>query len=957
MAGADTTTFDIPGGSLSGALLEFGRQARVSIIFAKSLTSNAETPGVSGRHSIDDALQTLLDGHCLRYLKVREDLIAVKRGCAAVPDPPSAPIRVDETIEAPAGVEELIVSGRHITGSRIRNPRLTGATPIDVISRPEIELTGAQSVSELLRYVPAVAGNSTSTLISNGGDGTATVTLRGLPASNTLVLINGRRTNADGLFGSSVDLNSIPMGLVDRIEILKDGASAVYGSDAIAGVVNIITREELDGFRLSTFAGQSTSGDRTTVNVDIAAGGEVGSGRYTMGAFLFDQGEVLSRNRKLSRNSDDRLRGGIDKRSSATAPARVVLPEGPVILDNGAIGTSIDDFRVATDEDRYEYRDHTTSIVPSERWSLFARYRKPFGERLEAYTEAILTGTHAINELAPTPLFTAFETTPLTVSAANPFNPFGLDIEDVRRRIGELPPRTQINRTRTWRLVAGIEGAVNDLNWDIAYSYNKTRASETRLNLLNTRNTQAALADGCVATCVPLNVFGQSGSITPRMLDYVGVDAGASGRSRLDILSATIDFPLLELPGGPVETVSGIEYRRESLATDPDELIRTGNTIGGANYQGAKGKRRVWAAYAETAIPLTTSESWLRLMQLNVAIRFSEYDDFGSSWTPRVTFRWQPAEFLALRASASRGFRAPSLTQLFTTQKESFASVNDPCALAANAGVLPGCAVQSDPTLVQFLTLTSGNPNLDAERAKTINYGLVLQPARGLTMTVDYYRIRERGVVDASPQFIVNQNARRLAFADDVARDAMGNISWIRATNMNIGKRDVSGWDFNATQVWKLTDSRVQLTANASYIDRFRDQFDPTTPARDQAGTFVDEASSGNGALPSWKANVGVDWSHAGWRAAYTLHYVSPLDERVPIVETMRRIRAWRVHDIQVRYIGKRSWWTDVSFGVNNAFDESPPFAAAAFNDSYDARTYDITGRFFYLHARRSFGG
>ena len=342
-------------------------------------------------------------------------------------------------------VEDVVELGRgqHSLGPtiEIRVPEVAGDSHVDIIDRPEIELAGQQTLGSLLRYVPAVAGNSTSTLISNGGDGTATVTLRGLPASNTLVLLNGRRVNPDGLMGQSIDLNTLPIGLVERVEILKDGASAIYGSDAIAGVVNVITRRDISGVHVNTYYGQSIEGDLDTFNSDVIWGRDFDDVLVTVGATYFDQGALWSRDRALSASSDDRSRGGIDKRSSATLPARIGLDSGAVVLrDSDLAGSDPDHFRLATDEDRFEYRDYTTSIVPSRRWSAFADVEGSMTSGGTFYIETMYTDTRATNTLAPLPLFTGFEVLDLTVSADNPFNAFGVDIDDVRRRLIELPP-------------------------------------------------------------------------------------------------------------------------------------------------------------------------------------------------------------------------------------------------------------------------------------------------------------------------------------------------------------------------------------------------------------------------------------------------------------------------------------------------------------------------------------
>ena len=961
----ERTSINIAATDLSHALLELGQQAGTSIVFSEETTEGYLAPSVQGDFTVPEALETLLAGICLSYYHVRDDLIAIKPGCQnqglttdssardASAGPSADPGR-------PSGVAEIIVRERYVTGSRIRTPHPTGATPVDVIDRAEIELAADQDVGGLLRYLPAVAGNSTSTLVSNGGDGTSTVTLRGLPASNTLVLLNGRRLNPDAFQGKSVDLNTIPMGLVERIEILKDGASAIYGSDAIAGVVNVVTRTDFDGLLAEAYYGASGDGDLETKNTTLLFGTTIDKLRVSMGGTYYDQDPIYSRDRSLSHTADDRFRGGTDKRSSATTPSRITLPSGdPVILGPGNDGTDPSHYRDATDEDRFEYRNFTTSVVPSERWSLFANVYLDMSEAARFYLEMLHTDTSATNSLAPVPIFTGFELLDLTVAADNQYNPFGVNLGDVRRRVDELPARTQVFDAETTRWVIGWEGTLGAVHWNLSYADDVTDATERYGHVLQASHVQRALgpADGCTDDCVPLNLFGPPGSISNDSLAYLTVNPASDGRSTLEAVVFTIDFPLGKVPAGIIEVASGIEYREEGLTTDPDPLIAAADTIGGANYGPTHGKRDIWEVYAEAHVPIVRDRRWAKAVDLQLAARLSDYSDFGTTATPRIALRWQLSNSIMLRGSVSEGFRAPTLHQLHTSPKDSFDQLYDPCASADNVGTLPGCLQQSDPTLIQFLTVEGGEKDLDAEHADTWTVGLVWTPETvpGLSASLDHYRIRQKEVVDSSAQFIVNANAREGKFPERVTRDANGNITRVWATLLNLGQRDVSGFDLAASYAFPETRlGAFDFTVNATRITEFEDQFDSSIPTRDHAGTFVDEASSGNGALPDWKANCGLRWRRDGWHAAYTLHYVSELDEIVPVLESRRTIDDWLVSDVQLSYLGAATLWTKLTTGVNNLFDESPPFAAAAFNDSYDSRTYDITGRYWYLRLQKS---
>ncbi|MCZ6868360.1 MAG: TonB-dependent receptor [Gammaproteobacteria bacterium] len=955
---------DIREQSLDAALLRLAREAEVSIIFPQQLAASLDAPNVSGPATLHDMLIVLLAATDLEPQLVDGEVIAI------VPRrPPDQATITVVTVARPGpwskpagGIEEMLVTGTPVTGSRIRRLDPDSNPQIDIIDREHLELSGQQTLAEILRFLPAVAGNSTSTKVTNGGNGTAMVALRGLPVSNTLILINGRRTVTDALAGRSADLNTIPLSMVERVEVLKDGASAVYGSDAIAGVVNVITRRHITGLHLENYFGSSEQGDLETAHINVIYGHEADSWAFDIGASYYDQQPLWSRHRSISRTADDRLRGGIDKRSSATPTARIMLDTGPVILNSPRLdGGDPSDFRPATDEDRFDYRTFTTAVVPSTRTSVFGHAEFDTGESL-VFIEGLVTHAEATNTLAPTPLFTGFEAIDLTVSATNAFNPFGQDIGDVRRRVLELPAREQFNESLTLRGVIGIRSSTRMFDWEASITHAETRTDESMHHILIADRVQRALgpAAECDATpgCVALNLFGPVGSITPTMLQSIRTHSDTQGRSRLETASFDATSSLGQLPGGSVEFATGVEYRHEYLRTDPDRLVSSGGTIGGTNFTATEGRRDIWEWYGEVLLPLMSRRLGVESLELGLAGRVSRYSDFGWTSNPKVSLIYRPHTDLTLRASYSEGFRAPTLQQLYIGTQESFAFLNDPCSSPGNIDTMPGCSQPSDPTLVQFLTLTGGNPDLLAETARSYTIGVVWHPTwvKGVRLAVDYYDIRQDNVVDASAQFIVNQNARRGIFADRVERDVNGNITQVHSRQLNIGRRDVSGIDLAVSAELPPTPlGNLKFALNAAHIREFSDRLDPTAPIRNQAGTFTDEASDGNGSLPHWKGNVGLHWTRQQWEANYTLHYIGELKEIVPSSQRKRTIDDWRLHNLQVNYYTSQSMASRVTLGVNNLFDEQPPFSAAAFNDSFDGRTYDLAGRFLYARVTAKF--
>ena len=946
--------FQLVGEELSESLIQFSHQSGLAIVFSDSLTRGIGSPHVVGKMSAREALKRLLGDTELTWRLIDERIVAIYDGSCRSDDscPASTDLLVMNPLYVP-GIEELFVYGSRLTGSRIKRSTLQGSAPLHLISSPDIELSGAQTIGQILRYVPAVSGNATSTAISNGGDGTATVTLRGLPASNTLVLINGKRVANDGLAGESVDLNSISPAAVERIEILKDGASPIYGSDAIAGVVNIIMKKDFYGFLAEQYAGVSDEGDALAVTTTLQYGTGFKHGSFFASATYFDQGEIKSRHREVSRLADGRDRGGADLRSSATPDARVTLPGGETVIRDRRSGR----YRPVDDDDLFNFPDFTSSLVPSDRISLYTSASYDFSELLTGTFEASYIETDAKAQLAPTPVFTAFEQEPIIISADNVYNPFGVEIEDLRRRLVELPPRNQQNNSKVARLGATFEGLYESWSWELAVGWSRSDAKETLSGVINADNLRrgvgpAANCQGAdIDDCVPINLFGRPGSVTREQLNFLRVPSEVDGESKLLSVGFTAFRRLFDLPAGPLEFAFGAEHRDESTEKKPDRVLADLGTIGGTNFEATDGDRNVSEVFFESVAPVWADREAGRHFDLELALRYSHYDDFGQTTNPKVGLRLQASPDILLRGTWSQGFRAPTLNELYQGQTEDQAFISDPCTQQSNVGRLPGCEQQADPSRNQFLTVTGGNDKLDEENSVSKGIGLVWTPGflPGFSASADYFDIDIDNVVDSSAQFIVNQNAAFGRFEDRIERDDMGNLQLVTATNLNVGDRQVRGVDVSLdyrlpTRAWGQFSAAVDL----SWITEYSNQLDENSPKQDLAGTFIDPASEGLGGIPEWKGNFGIQWARQRWRGSYDLHYVSNMEETVPNSNRQRHIESWLVHDLQFSYVFNVAQGLRIAAGIDNLLDEEVPFAASAFNDNYDGRTHELRGRFWY---------
>ena len=955
--GNSSFTIDAP--QLAPALIQFSHQSGLSIVFSKRLTRNMEAPPVTGSLSNEAALNRLLADSGLGWELVDDQVIAIYAiDCAADDSCPSPGGTVEKYPLFEPGIEETFIYGTTVTGSRIKRTAYDNAAPVDVFSAPDIELSGAQTLGELLKFVPAVSGNSLSTAIANGGDGTSSVTLRGLPASNTLVLINGRRVANNGLAGESVDLNSIPPAAVERIEILKDGASAIYGSDAIAGVVNVIMRRDFTGFLAETYYGETHEGDLSTQTHTLQYGAMIPRGSVFFSATLFDQDPIYSRDRNVSRSADTRRLGGSDERSSATPDSRITLPNGETLIATAS------GYRPATDEDLFNFQSFTTAIVPLKRNSLYGSFEYDLTSNITSSIELSYLETEATAELAPTPIFAAFEQVPIVVAADNIYNAFGLELSDVRRRLVELPDRTQHNESQVSRFGAILEGQTNQWFWDVGYNWSRSEASQLTRNLVNADNLRRGVgpASACqgqaIDGCVAINLVGSAGSITPDQVDYLRAKGEVSGYSSLSSFSGNVSGRPFELPHGHLDMAIGIEIRNESTSKKPDALLANTGTIGGTNFEATRGDRDIVEVYAEAILPLWTSPGGQHKFDIEAALRHSDYSDFGETTNPRIGLRLHLGKGLMLRGTYAEGFRAPSLNELFEGNTEEQAFINDPCSQPQNVGVLPGCGQLADPTRNQFLTIRGGNPDLKPETAESWSAGVVWSPSKitGLTLSADIFQIEQENVVSASAQFIVSQNARFGEFQENVERDAMGNLTLVKANNINVGRRRVRGADLSLKyHLPKQPWGQLSMTGTSAYIGEYLARLDPGAPEFDLAGSFRDEASEGLGGIPEWKAQLGLRWKKNRWRGSYDAHYISSMDEVVPGTDSTRRIDSWLIHDLQLSYTFNVLQGLRASLGVDNVFDEEAPLATSAFNDNIDGRTHELKGRYWYTKLSQQF--
>lgn len=906
-----------------------------------------------------------------------------------------------------------------VTGSRISYSPTDGPQPLTVVTREDIEDSGLLSVGDLIQRLP-MQGSGINRTYNNGGDGSVRVELRALGAARTLVLVNGKRWVASGEgANSSIDLNTIPMAAIERVEVLKDGASAVYGSDAIAGVVNIILRKSFEGIEFSHQTGDfGASGGGGEQTWSVLGGGAADRSRFTIGASLTTVDDLSNADRAqtAARPSD----GG----SSGTPQGRfgyggVVGGFGNFTLREGEAGTEPSHFREWTSpDDRFNYNPDNYIQTPSERRNIFLNGSYELTEQVSFLFDALYQNRLSDQLLAPTPLFWGFSADE-GIDATNIHNPFGVTFcgfsgtnnlgvdcamleEPVAygwfgRRMVEAGNRNFLQDIETFRGGFGVEGALGvRWNWEVYWSWAQNKATTTTEGLLNTDAIRKALgpAAGCTGACVPLNVFGGqgpdaqylgdgrwsgSGSITEDMLNYISFTAHDTGGNDMKNLNAQLTGTLFDLPAGTVGAAFGYEMREESGFTSPDALIVTGATSGNAS-QPTDGSYDVTEYFAELGIPLLSGAPLAESLDLNVAVRHSDYSTFGRTTNGKYNIMWRPHNDLLVRITMSDGFRAPSVPELFFGQSDSYPELQDPCDV--NSGNFTGTGNQQSAQCrsdgvpdgftqpnSQIRITVGGNPDLQPEESENFSFGLVYQPGwlEGFQAEIDWFDIEiSETIASIGSQNILEQcYSDTPQYCEHVDRGAGGFVTDLRNLATNVGQLAVSGtdvalsWDGVDTD-WGLFDFGWDVTMYDAW-----DSTDAIGTRFISAGYVFGSSRNNNADL---RSTAHVAWTRGSWSARWSLQYIAEAkgvantapsydaDGMYDAGDEVRTLDATLYNDIVGSYLWERNNYTvTVAAGVDNLLDQDPPYFPESFANDFDPDYRAWASRFWYARVKVRF--
>ncbi|MCC8595105.1 TonB-dependent receptor [Xanthomonas vesicatoria] len=675
-----------------------------------------------------------------------------------------------------------------VTGSRIKRADVETSQPVFSMSRQQIESQGLTSIGDVIQNISS-GGSALNSNVNNGGNGETRVNLRNLGSNRTLVLVNGRRWVGGTGLGGAVDLNTIPTAAVERIEVLKDGASTIYGSDAISGVVNIILRQNFDGAEANAYFGQYDKGDGSRESYDFTIGSTGDRWHATLGVGYVKEEPVWSGDREISAVPVFGAVAGTG--NSTTIPGGRFGIFGPTGTDpttgaptfgatrfNGTPGFSITNnggttSRNYTAADSYNFAPANYLVTPQERKSVFADAGLSITDNVRFKTTVTYNERESSQILAPMPVVLGRSApgtngADIVISASNIYNNTGRDIDYIQYRAEETGGRIFTQNVKTFGFSGAFEGdfevGQRFFSWEAGMFYGKNDQTDRTTGLFNISALRNALgpsfvdaggvarcgtAASTIDGCVPMNMLSGPGSLTPEMLSYAGFNAHDLYGYEQKTYFGNIGGELFDLQGGAFAFSLGAEHREESGFDDPDALINSGDTTGNARTA-TNGGYKLDEAYLELAVPLLADLPGAQLLDFSLATRYSDYSNFGDTTNSKFGFRWKPITDLMIRGNWSQGFRAPSINELFQGVSDTFEDVRDPCAGSfsdgsvngtrpGSCGAVPAYA-QANP---QVRTATGGNPNLQPETSTSKTLGFVYSPGwvTGLDVSLDWWNI------------------------------------------------------------------------------------------------------------------------------------------------------------------------------------------------------------------------
>jgi len=864
-----------------------------------------------------------------------------------------------------------------ITGSAIKRLESETALPVQVITRADIEKAGVTTAAELMARVSAnVGGLTDGASINVGGDqrGFNSANLRGVGTSSTLVLLNGRRMANFASPGddAGVDLNNIPAAALQRVEVLLDGASALYGTDAIGGVINFITRKDYQGVELNAYGSGTQEGGAGKRTASITAGtGDLATDGYNVFA-VFDaqQTDRLSTSQRKfipNLNVPERLGHLL---SSFTSPANIRLSsaqrdhlqETGFLLNgkpitNRQINLSIPDCNApanlylpsgtgGVDGCTYDYMRDTELYPKSEKQNFLSRGVLTLNADHQLYAEVALSRSRTNYVASSTRVIGYLDYRKVPQLAGTGLDQLDDDVPgelEVRMRLKEAGNRTSELTSESQRFVVGATGTVAGWDYDVGlnHSVNTVRDRDTKGYLLKDK-LRAGIADGSI------NPFGPSSAKGLALIESIQVnDEVRHARGVMDSLDFKASRGLLAMGGGDMALAVGAEVRRERTQFRLSELLMSNNINDDSAPEGGKDtsdSRNVQAIYSELLLPF--SKQW----QAQLSGRYDHYQQVGGALSPKVGLTYMPSKQVLMRASAGKGFRAPSMSDLHRpTVYSQTATLPDPVLCAAVENNYADCAQNWD-------TRRYSNDKLKPERSRQFTAGVVLEPSQHWTFSADYWNIKRTDLISEIGDDIILGNLTK--YGDLVHRNDDNEIDYIELRKENRGAQKASGIDITADlHGVKTAWGRFGGHLSGTYVLDSKIQTSPGDTFVSNLNKFVTD-----GVVQRWRHTITLDWDDGPYSASLSNTYSSGYDDQNSAINTddgsvvkPNRVKAYTLWDMSGAYAVSKQF--KLRAGIQNLFNTSPPYSNQAFFflSGYDPTYTDPRGRRFYASASYTF--
>ncbi len=878
-----------------------------------------------------------------------------------------------------------------ITGSAIKRIADEGALPVQVISRQDIVKAGVTTAAELMATVSSVSNSLTDGVsIGTGGFrdqmGFNSANLRGLGTSSTLVLLNGRRMANFASPGddNGVDLNNIPAAAIERVEVLLDGASAIYGTDAIGGVINFITRKDYQGVQLDVSAGKSGEGGAGKRTASLAAGhGDLARDGFNVmgvldfqktGALRTSQRDFISDLRIPERLPHLLSSAGFPGNIRLSSDQRDYLESQGFAINGKPISTRTINLSVPTcqaphtlylptgiggvDGCTYDYMRDLELYPKTDKGSFLGRGVLKLGDRHEAFVEASYSRSKSWYVGTSNRIDADLDVSMIPALAATGLGDALPDdrLITVRTRMLEAGPRASELVSTGSRVVVGMTGTIGawDYDWGYNHSVNKVSDRDVR-GYLPEDQTLDAYANGL------LNPFGPSSAAGLAFLRDNNINQEVRrARGSMDSLDAKMTRSLTRLAGGDLALALGAELRREKASSAASDLLMTDNILGDrspGDAQFTNNSRKIWAAYGELLAPIT--KQW----ELQLALRHDHYQEVGSTTNPKVGLRYAPMNNLTFRASAGTGFRAPSMNDLYRSVKVSeTATLPDPVCMAENDNDLGFCANNWE-------TRTYSNAKLKPEKSRQFSIGVLADPTPEISVGLDYWHIQKRDLISTLGDDVILSNLAKyeplvhrynedegLAGCDYDPDDS--EICYIELRKENRGKQKASGLDITMQYRSPATAlGRFGVKLVGTWTLSSKKQTGDGDPYISNLGRFVTD-----GVVQRWRHRLNLDWSRGPWSVNLANTFYSGYKDQNSAIDTntgsvvgANKVKAYSLWDLSGGWEATSA--LTLRAGVKNLFDTAPPFSNQAyfFISGYDPSYTDPRGRFFYVSASYQF--